>query len=207
MRVVLIFWSFILVKFPKLSSSNGRHNQCIYNNLNPFINSIIVNTRMMHCHDTENFDTANSRYWEWFHNPSSLTTYFHISNAKNKDCNLVGIFLLNCVISHMQIFMEIHVTMWHVNWFNRNYRLESILTMKDLVLVMFFIVSLALFMLIVYTIIFAKCVHSKGDLLIFHLQNFHSQDVNNLTRAATDIYCNFSFPSTYMRWILLPNII
>ena len=79
--------------------------------------------------------------------------------------------------------------------------------MKDLVLVMFFKVFLALFMLNVYKIFFAKCVRGKVDLLIFHLQNFHSQDVNNLTRADTDIHCNFSFSSTYMRWILLPNII
>ena len=114
------------------------------------------------------------RYWVWPHNPSSPTTYFHISKVKNRECKLAGIFLLNCVILHMQIFTEIHVAMWHVHWFNRIYRLESILTVKDFVLVMFFKVSLALFILIVSTIIFANCFHGKVDPLIFHLQNFQS---------------------------------
>ena len=75
------------------------------------------------------------------------------------------------------------------------YRLESILAVKDFALVMFFKVSLALFILIVSTIVFADCVHGKVDLLIFHLQNFHRRDVNILTRADTDthMHCSHRF--------------
>ena len=112
-------------------------------------------------------DTVNSRYWERRYNPSSPATYFHISYVKNRECNLAGIFLLNCVIFHMQIFTEIHVAMWHVNWFNRIYRLESMRTVKDFVLVMFFKVGPVLLILIVYTIVFANFVHGKVYLLIF----------------------------------------
>ena len=68
--------------------------------------------------------------------------------------------------------------------------------MKDLVLVMFFDVSLAVFILIDSTIVFANCVRGKVDLLIFHLQNVHSQDVNNLTRADTGDTCHVSGADT-----------
>ena len=46
--------------------------------------------------------------------------------------------------------------------------------MKDFVLVMFPEVPLALFILIVSTIVFANGVHGKVDLLILELNNFQS---------------------------------
>ena len=57
---------------------------------------------------------------------------------------------------------------------------------------MFFKVSLALLILIISIILLANRVQDKVDLLIFHLQNFHSQDVNNLTRADTDTHMHRS---------------
>ena len=160
-------WLFAIlighILFPNMFISNARYNEMTkrIKNLNGSSHYVI------HIHssrDTANFDTAISRYWERYHNPSSPTTYFHISNVKNRECNLAGMFLLNCVIFHMHIFTEIHLPMWHV---------------------IFFKVSLALFILIVSTIVSANCVHGKVDLLIFLLRNFHRQDVNNLTQIWT----------------------